>query len=102
MAVRYDYALDNNELVFKDGDLLVSESDTQHIVDTMNAFAGWWKEFPLDGVGMMSYMKSPVDVQQLNRKILVELESDGYKIKAPVVKLSTSGGLFVNPNVIEV
>ncbi len=102
MPVRYDYALNNNDLIFKDGDLLVAESDTQHIVDTMNAFAGWWKEFPLDGVGLMSYSKSNVDIQRLNRKILLELDSDGYKIKAPAVSLSASGTLLVNPNVVEV
>ena len=102
MAVRYDIALNNNDLVFRNGDLVIAESDTQHVVDTLNAFPGWWKEFPLDGVGLMSYTKSPAEVQQLNRKILVELESDGYKIKAPMVTLSTDGQLYINPNVVEV
>lgn len=102
MAVRYDIALNNNDLVFRNGDLVIAESDTQHVVDTLNAFPGWWKEFPLDGVGLMSYTKSPAEVQQLNRKILVELESDGYKIKAPMVTLSTDGELYINPNVVEV
>lgn len=98
MAIRYDIALDNNELIFKDGDLVIAESDTQHVIDTLNAFAGWWKENPLDGVGVMGFTKSPADVQAINRKIRIEVESDGYAIKAPVVQLDASGELFINPN----
>jgi hypothetical protein len=98
MPIRYDISLDNNELVIHNGDFLIVESDTQHIVDTMNAFAGWWKEYPLDGVGIMGYTKSPVDVQKLNRKMQIEIESDGYKVKAPAVTLSSSGELNINPN----
>ncbi len=98
MAIRYDIALNNNELIFSNGDLVIAESDTQHIVDTFNAFAGWWKENPLDGVGIMGFTKSPADVQAINRKILIEIESDGYAVKAPVVQLSPSGELFINPN----
>jgi hypothetical protein len=96
--VRYDIALDNNDILFSNGDLVIAESDTQHIVDTMNAFAGWWKENPLDGVGIMAYQKSPVNVQEINRKIYLEVGGDGYKIKAPLVALSASGELFINPN----
>jgi hypothetical protein len=102
MPVRYDYALSDNELVFKNGDLLIYESDTQHIVDTLNSFPGWWKEFPQDGVGLMQYTKSPAPLQEINRKVLVELESDGYKIAAPMVELSVDGKLSINPNVVEV
>jgi hypothetical protein len=97
MPIRYDIALDNNELVIKNGDFVIAQSDTQHVVDTLNAFAGWWKEFPLDGVGIFSFTKSPADVQAINRKIRIELESDGYAIKAPVVKLDPNGELFINP-----
>jgi hypothetical protein len=98
MAIRYDIALDNNELIFNNGDFVVAESDTQHVIDTLNAFSGWWKENPLDGVGVMGFTKSPADVQAINRKIRIEVESDGYAIKAPVVELSPSGELFINPN----
>ena len=99
MPIRYDIALDNNDLAFKDGDFFVAESDTQHIVDTINAFAGWWKENPLDGVGLMAYTKSPANMQDLNRKIKIEIQSDGYTVKAPMASLSPAGDLIINPNV---
>jgi hypothetical protein len=97
--MRKDIALNNNDLVFKSGDIAIGESDTQHIVDTINAFAGWWKEYPLDGVGIMSYTKSFGNIQELNRKVKIELLSDRYAVKAPLVTLSTSGELYINPNV---
>ena len=97
--VRYDIALDNNEIAFKNGDFFTAESDTQHIIDTINAFAGWWKENPLDGVGIMAYSKSPAIIQDINRKCRIEIESDGYRLKAPMVTLSASGTLTINPNV---
>lgn len=99
MAVRYDIALDDNDLIFYQGDLVVAESDSQHIIDTLNAFAGWWKEFPLDGVGIMGYTKSPANVQEINRKIYIEITSDGYRVESPMVTLSPSGELLINPNV---
>lgn len=96
--MRTDIALENNDLVFKNNDFVYAISDTQHVIDTLNAFPGWWKEYPLDGVGLMSYMKSNTDIQALNRKIKIELESDGYKAMSPVVSLTSSGKLTINPN----
>lgn len=96
--MRQDIGLINNDLIIKDNDFTYMESDTQHVVDTINGFSGWWKENVLDGVGLMQYMGGNVDVQDLNRKIRVELQSDGYKLKAPVVTLSPDGKLVINPN----
>jgi hypothetical protein len=98
MAIRYDIGLNNNDLVIQYGDFIIAESDTQHVVDTLNAFAGWWKEFPLDGVGVMQYIKSPADVQDINRNVRINLLADGYISKAPVVTLDVAGLLTINPN----
>lgn len=96
--MRQDIALQNNDLVIQNEDFYLAESDTQHVIDTLNAFPGWWKENPLDGVGLMAYTKSNTDAQELNRKIKIELQADGYKSSAPVVTLTTSGELTINPN----
>ena len=99
MATNYDIALTNNDLFFsRDGDFLVAESDRQHIIDSINAFPGWWKENPLDGVGLMAYTKASASVQQLSRKIKIELEADGYKVENPEVYFDEAGQLIVNPN----
>jgi hypothetical protein len=97
--MRYDIALNNNSLVIQNADFVFAESDTQHVIDTINAFPGWWKENPLDGVGLMKYMKGPANTQEINRKIKLELSSDGYSSKAPTVTLTSSGELTINPNI---
>jgi hypothetical protein len=99
MNKRYDFGLDNdNDLLFFEGDLVIVESDQQHVIDTCNAFVGWWKEFPLDGVGIGNFIKSAGGAQQLARKVKIELENDGYKVDNPVVEFGADGKLNLYPN----
>lgn len=93
-----DFALRGNDLLIKDGDFAISESDTQHIADTMNCFAGWWKEFPADGVGVFAYLGSSGQEQKLKRAIQIELTKDGYNVSNPEVKVNAAGQLSINPN----
>lgn len=97
MAVNYDIALMQNDLQIRDGDFLIAESDEQHIMDTINAFPGWWKENPPDGVGVFGYLNSSGQQQQLQRAIKLNLTSDGYTVTNPTVTVSQDG-LTINPN----
>ena len=99
MANRTDFALtDDQALIFKNGDLVINESDQQHIADTLNANPGWWKEFPTDGVGIINYKNSAGGAQQLARKIKIELEKDGYVVDNPVIEFGADGQLNIYPN----
>lgn len=98
MAV--DLALNNNDIFISGGDFSFAESDMQHIIDTINAFPGWWKENPADGVGIMLYMKSSGAMTALNRNIKIQLQSDGFDTDASVITLDTAGNLIINPNAI--
>lgn len=89
---------DFNDLVIIDGDFQFAESDQQHVADTINAFVGWWKEYPNDGVGIADYSKSAGGNLQLARKIKVELEKDGYKVSNPVLEYDNKGNLNIYPN----
>lgn len=100
MAVRYDIALSNNDILFQNGDIVLAESDQQHVIDTINAFAGWWKEYPLDGVGLMAYTKSAGKAQEINQKIRIELTSDGYGVQSPLVTITPNGQMTINPNAV--
>jgi hypothetical protein len=113
MANRQDIQLLNNDLIIQnlDGvygnthaqnisynmDLVYDNSDGQHIIDTINAFAGWWKENFTDGVGLQRYLKSN-NTQELTRKITLCLQADGYNA-SPIVALNSNGQLTINPNV---
>ena len=99
MTTNKDFSLnEDGDLLFLNGDFVISESDQQHVADTCNAFVGWWKEFPLDGVGIGNFINSAGGAQQLARKVKIELEKDGYKVDNPVVEFGTDGKLNLYPN----
>ena len=101
---RTDIQLVNNDFVFKntvviDGvetDLILGDSDAQHIEDTINANAGWWKENYTDGVGIQKYLKSK-NAPELSRSIKIELKKDGYDA-SPIIT-TVNDKLNINPNV---
>jgi|SRR6476620_3031086 len=99
MALRTDFLIDEKaELIFENGDFKFGPSDEQHIQDTINAIPGWWKEFPIDGVAVITFVGSPGGGQALSRKIKIELENDGYKVNNPVIQFSQDGKLNIYPN----
>lgn len=93
-----DFGLQNNDLYIVDGDLAIVESDAQHVADTLNAFPGWWKENPADGVGVFQYLNSAGQEQALRRSIKINLQSDGYTVNNPEVKVNSDGLFEINPN----
>ena len=102
MAVAYDIQLDSTgDLLFTNGDLVIDLSDEQHIQDTINAFPGWWKEFPADGVGIRAYIKSSGQQQELARNILLQLQADGYSVNNPLVTINADS-ITINPNAIRI
>lgn len=97
MADSLDIALLNNDLLIVDGDFAISLSDEQHIVDTINAFPGWWKENPPDGVGIMQFENSSGQEQTIQRLVKIQLQSDGYSVSNPVASI-VNDVLTIQPN----
>lgn len=98
MAARQDIRQDSDgDLLVRDGDFVIGESDVQHVHDTLIAYPGWWKENPQDGVGIQDYSKATGAEQELARKVKLELEADGYSVNRPQV-LFVDGKLTINPN----
>ena len=99
MASRYDIKIVDNDLFFNTvGDLVFAVSDEQHIEDTINAFPGWWKENPQDGIGVSAYLGGPLNTQLLSKNIILQLSADGYTVANPDISIDTSGNLIINPN----
>lgn len=92
-----DFALKNNDLLCINGDIAIAESDVQHIEDTINAFPGWWKNNPADGVGIFQYVNSSGQEQTIKRSIMLNLQSDGYSVSNPFVEVS-NGTITIQPN----
>tara|TARA_B100000767_G_scaffold254927_1_gene260695 strand:- start:155 stop:457 length:303 start_codon:yes stop_codon:yes gene_type:complete len=83
-----DLKLENNDFFIDPvkGDFLITDSDTQHVQDIINSFAGWWKEFPTIGVGIKKYLGATGGVQVVKRAIKIQLKSDGYRTDKIIVK----------------
>jgi len=77
-----DIALDSElELIVKDGDFDIIESDTQHIELILRAQLGSFKQFPLVGMGISNQLASSGMQQVIKRNMSVQLNNDGYKVK---------------------
>jgi hypothetical protein len=84
MAKAKDLKLDKNNGDFvwtTDGDLLVGDSDQDHVQSIIESYVGHWKEFPLVGVGIERYIKSPSKrLIDLQREIKIQMQGDGYRV----------------------
>ena len=89
--IAYDLATDTDGDILIDpitGDFKILPSDKQHVSDILQSFAGWWKQFPLLGVGVMNFVNSSGQNDNLSRLIKINLQSDGYSnIASTVVSL---------------
>lgn len=98
MAASTDILLSNNDLVIINNDIGTGLSDAQHVEDTINAFPGWWKQSPADGVGIGQYINSTGMEQEISRSIVINLLSDGYQCSNPQVSTGNNGTLTIMPN----
>ena len=77
-----DIILDENDsydlTITANGDFAVKESDAQHQILIINTYLGSWKQYPLQGVGIINYLNSSGQTEALKREITVKLNSDGY------------------------
>jgi len=84
-----------DDIIFRDGDFILSPSDEQHIQDIVESFPGWWKEFILIGVGIKSYINSSGKEQEIQGNIALQLRSDGYQVPSVDVNYDNAGTLTI-------
>lgn len=86
MANDINYSAD---LMFDNGDFVVSESTEQHIEDILLAKVGDYKQHPLIGVGIEDWQHAPFTGlvrQNLQREIKLQLDSDGAKNTSVIIE----------------
>lgn len=106
MAAAKDYKLgdgtenayNTGDLVFSNGDLVIADSDEQHIQDTIIAHQGWWKQYPADGVGLYKYLNGSASTQLISQNIKMQLQLDGYYVSPNPSVQFVNGKLTINPN----
>ena len=80
----------------KTGDFLITDSDTRHVNDIVEGFAGWWKEFPTVGVGIRLNSGSSGSIQRVSRQITIQMAADGYRVTG--IEVQNDGNIFVTGN----
>jgi hypothetical protein len=103
MAAAKDLKLDEDGDLYIDpatGDLKIDFSDKQHIKDIINSNIGWYKQFPLVGVGIQYYLNSSGLQQQLEREIRLQLTADGYSVERPKITNNPDGTFTIEPNAV--
>ena len=95
MAAAVDFIQDtDNDILIKNGDLAIGESDGEHIVDIVSAYPAEWKEFPLCGVGIQSYLNSAGQQLTIKNSITKQLTAD--KFSAISVVFTDDGNFTVD------
>ena len=70
---------ENDDLLIIDGQLVIGESDEQHVRHIVLSTQGDFKEHPLMGFGLSRYLKTPVlETEKFKRELAVQLKADGY------------------------
>lgn len=101
MAAAKDLKLDADGDLYVNpntGDLEIDFSDKQHIKDIINSNVGWYKQYPLVGVGIQYYLNSSGMEQQAEREIKIQLTADGYAMRRPKVTMEPDGTFTIEPN----
>lgn len=81
-----DIIFDGGEIVFKNGDFFVDDSDQQHIQHILIADLGQFRQWPLTGVGIKKYLNGSVNKTDLKQSIRVQLLADNFNVKRIVVE----------------
>jgi hypothetical protein len=75
-----DYMLDSdNDLRIENGDFVIDDSDLQHQELLLYAEKGAYKQYPLTGVGIMTYLKDE-NPDDLLREIRLQFAQDGMQV----------------------
>lgn len=89
MATFKDIITDTDfDLSIVNGDISVLESDSQHIDHIITADKGHFRQFPLVGVGIVNFLNSSTEEQEIRQLIKLQLEADGFAVRQ--IKISGS------------
>jgi len=78
---RNDYILDNNfDMVIKNGDFYVAQSDQNHKAVILMSAAGQIRQFVKIGVDIQKELNGILD-QKMKRRILTSFKQDDYNLR---------------------
>lgn len=83
MIISKDILLDEEgNFAVANGDLVVGNSDEQHIHLILASNKGEWLESPTMGAGLSKHLNGMISQSELIRDIKLDLQRDGYNVKS--------------------
>jgi len=76
----YDVLLNDFDLIFAKGDLVVGESTEQNQALLLMTNAGEWRESPMVGVGLSRFLNDETDGAALAASVKIAFEQDGMRV----------------------
>ena len=69
----------DDDILFKNGDIMLGKSDQQHIQNILRAAPGHYRQFPLIGANIREMLHGDFN-SELKKQIHLQLEMDGYAV----------------------
>jgi hypothetical protein len=77
-----DFLLDSDgDLDIHDGDIAIGEADAQTLARLVESQQGEWRQWPLAGVGIGSFLFDDIGKTEIKHRVAVQAEYDGATIK---------------------
>jgi hypothetical protein len=77
--MRKDIQHIQGDLAIRNGDFVITHSDTQHVEDVVISLAGEFKSTPMIGFGAVNQLKKNTNHYKFKRDLKIQLEYDGYR-----------------------
>lgn len=90
----------DGDMLVKDGDFVLSQSDGFHIEDLLRAEKGEYKQHPLAGCAILNFINAPLTREvktNLEKEIRVQLKTDGFTIYT--VKVNDFENIEINAEI---
>src|ERR1035437_3992780 len=78
------------------GDFSIGESSQQETDLLLNSFVGNWFEFPLVGIGIISYLAGSASALFIENVIKQQMITDGFTVDSVSIKGSTLNSPHIN------
>lgn len=88
-----DIILDeDNDLLFKNGDLVIAESEMQEVGLILQSNQGDWKQSPIIGTNLTTEIRGSANKVKRERNIRIQMRLDGKNYETIKTRLKTMHG----------
>lgn len=86
----------DGDLLVRNGDLVIGESDNQNITDILQSAKGEYKRSPQTGLNAHNFLSGTGNEQDIKTQAKLQLELDGFRVKDINVTFA-DGNINIDP-----